>query len=237
MLKYLWYKCPSFPKLCGIPSAHAYEIYLKLCCFFSKSTFFDNVVQECHQRVKEFGSRTGPTECRAWSGSKLFNEKLQQMTPVGTVSHFSYAPLFQGPYFLTKMLESNILYDNLFIDSISVWWHRKNIGITRANHSATSKAILTKMTKTQVQPERLYFLFLFCARHYPWWSLWQKNTIINYFIQVKPLFLVVELINSVTFWRNARFDVILTSVTTIKQGFLRKLFCYESLVDIEVSKH
>ena len=33
-----------------------------------------------------------------------------------TVSHFSYAPLFEGPHFLTKMLESNILYDNLFID-------------------------------------------------------------------------------------------------------------------------
>ena len=44
----------------------------------------------------------------------------------------------------------------------------KNIEITHANHSATSKAILTKMTKMHVQPERLYFLFLFCARHYPW---------------------------------------------------------------------
>ena len=37
-----------------------------------------------------------------------------------TVSHFSYAPLFQGPHFLTKMLESNILYDNLLIDILSV---------------------------------------------------------------------------------------------------------------------
>ena len=37
-----------------------------------------------------------------------------------TVSHFSYAPFFQGPQFLTKMLESNILYDNLFIDILSV---------------------------------------------------------------------------------------------------------------------
>ena len=36
------------------------------------------------------------------------------------VSHFSYAPLFQGPHFLTKMLESNILYDHLFIDILSV---------------------------------------------------------------------------------------------------------------------
>ena len=41
----------------------------------------------------------------------------------------------------------------------------KNIVITYANPSATSKAILTKML---VQPERLYFLVLFCARHYPW---------------------------------------------------------------------
>ena len=30
VLKYYGYKCPSFSKLCGIPSAHAYEIYLKL---------------------------------------------------------------------------------------------------------------------------------------------------------------------------------------------------------------
>ena len=38
-----------------------------------------------------------------------------------TVSHFSCAPLFQGLHFLTKMLESNILCDNLFIDILSVW--------------------------------------------------------------------------------------------------------------------
>ena len=113
----------------------------------------------------------------------------------------------------------------------------KNIVITHANHSATSKAILTKMTKMHVQPELLYFLFLFCASHYPWWSLWQKNTKNNYFIQVKPLFSVVKFSNTVIFCRNARFDVIFMSVTIIKQDFLRKLFCYESLVDIEVSKH
>ena len=33
-----------------------------------------------------------------------------------------------------------------------------------ANHSATSKAILTKM---HVQPERLNIRFAFCARTYP----------------------------------------------------------------------
>ena len=40
----------------------------------------------------------------------------------------------------------------------------KNIGITQANHYGTSNAILTKM---HMQPERLYFLFVFCGMHYP----------------------------------------------------------------------
>ena len=59
----------------------------------------------------------------------------------------------------------------------------------------------------------------------------------NYFIQVKPIFSVVEFSNTVIFLRDARFDVILTSITIIKQVFLCKSFYYESLVDIEVSKH
>ena len=99
------------------------------------------------------------------------------------------------------------------------------------------KGNFDKFWKMHVQAERLKNLFLFCARHNPWWSLWQKNTKNTLFTQVKPLFLVVEFSNTVTFWRNARFNVILTSVTIIKLGFLRKLFCSESLVDIEVSKH
>ena len=53
-------------------------------------------------------------------------------------------------------------------------------------------------------------------------------------IQVKSPFSVVEVSNAVNFLRNARFDVILTSVTIIEQVFLRKLLCYESLVDLDV---
>ena len=78
----------------------------------------------------------------------------------------------------------------------------KNIKITHANHSATSKAIWTKML---VQPERLYFLFAFCARNYPWWSLWQKNTQNNCFIQVKSHFSVVEVGNAVFFFKKCSF--------------------------------
>ena len=40
----------------------------------------------------------------------------------------------------------------------------------------------------------------------------------------KTPFSVVEFSNTVTFWINARFDVILTSVTIIKQVFLRNFF-------------
>ena len=58
-----------------------------------------------------------------------------------------------------------------------------------------------------------------------------------FYLIVKSPFLVVGISNTVTFLRKARFDVILTSLTIIEQVFLRKLFCYESLGDIEVSKH
>ena len=71
----------------------------------------------------------------------------------------------------------------------------KNIfRITHAKHSAASKAILLTLTKMHVQPERLYFLFAFCAV-----IVVTENTKNNYFIQVKPLFSVVELSNTVTF--------------------------------------
>ena len=125
-----------------------------------------------------------------------------------TVSHFSYAPFFQGPQFLTKMLEATILYDNLFM----TFYLFDDIEKKYWNHSSESfcyvKGNFDKNAKMHVQAERLYFLFLFCASHYLWWSLWQKNTKNNYFIQVKPPFSVVEFSSTVTFWRNARFDVI-----------------------------
>ena len=138
---------------------------------------------------------------------------------------------FSGPTFFNKNAGiKHSLWSFLYWHSIC-WWHRTNIKITHANHSATSRAILTKLL---VLPERLYFLFAFCTSHYPCRSLWQKNTKNNCFIQLKSPYLVIEVSN--TFWRKAHFDVILTSLTILKQVFLCKLFCYESLVDIEVSK-
>ena len=99
------------------------------------------------------------------------------------------------------------------------------------------KGNFDKFWKMHVQAERLNFLFLFCARHYPWWSLWQKNTKNNLFVQVKPLFWSLNLVTPLLFEEMLVFNVIITSVTIIKLGFHRELFCNESLFDIEVSKH
>ena len=55
-----------------------------------------------------------------FSVGPLVSVKIFKVSYIITVSNFSYAPLFQGPHFLTKMLESNILYDNLSIDILSV---------------------------------------------------------------------------------------------------------------------
>ena len=43
----------------------------------------------------------------------LKSEYDQEISHSHTVSHFSYAPSFQGPHFWIKMLESNILYAHL----------------------------------------------------------------------------------------------------------------------------
>ena len=89
-----------------------------------------------------------------------FSESLKPKQPGNiTVSHFSYAPLFQGPHFLTKMLESNILYDNLFIDIYLF----DDIEKKYWNHSCESfcyvKDNFDKNAKMHVQAARLYFLF------------------------------------------------------------------------------
>ena len=45
---------------------------------FFKINFFEKFFQECYQSVKQFGSRSGPTFCQAWSGSKLFAKVISR---------------------------------------------------------------------------------------------------------------------------------------------------------------
>ena len=57
--------------------------------------------------------------------NRIVYSNSMQETLLSTVSHLSYSPLFQGPHFFTKKVESNILYDSLLIGILSVWWNRK----------------------------------------------------------------------------------------------------------------
>ena len=108
--------------------------------------------------------------------------------------HFFRAHIFwQKCWNWTFTMMIYLLTFYLFDDILKKYW----------NHSCESffyvKGNFPILTKMHMQPEQHYFLFLFWARHYPWWSLWQKNIKNNYFIQVKPLFLVVEFSNTVIF--------------------------------------
>ena len=93
------------------------------------ASFIGKRVNHCHfclfvstifQSFRDI-SWVGPVLSRAQEHNTRMSSIIQMyMYHSITVSHFSYAPFFQGPHFLTKMLESNILYDNLFIDILSV---------------------------------------------------------------------------------------------------------------------
>ena len=45
---------------------------------FFKINFFKKFFQEHYQWVKRFGSKSGPTFCRSWSGSKLFAKVISR---------------------------------------------------------------------------------------------------------------------------------------------------------------
>ena len=49
-----------------------FAYFLSSADLFQNQHFFKKFFQEYHQSVKQFGSRSGPTFCQAWSGSKLF---------------------------------------------------------------------------------------------------------------------------------------------------------------------
>ena len=52
-------------------------MFFVVCWCFSNSTF-QKFFQEYHASVKQFGSRSGSTLCRAWSGSKLFAKAISR---------------------------------------------------------------------------------------------------------------------------------------------------------------
>ena len=49
-----------------------------ICWLFSKFPFKKKIFPEHYRSVKWFGSRSGPTFCRSWSGSKLFAKVISR---------------------------------------------------------------------------------------------------------------------------------------------------------------
>ena len=79
--------------------------FLSTVVFFLKVTFSKKNLQEYHQSVKQFGSRSGQTFCPAWSGSLLFAMVIsrQQKWPLAEKELIDKV-LFSTPYFFSWKL-------------------------------------------------------------------------------------------------------------------------------------
>ena len=66
----------------SLHAGHVFFLFFFVVCgFFLKNQFFQKSlsgIQEYHQSVKKFGSRSGRTFCWAWSGSKLFAKVINR---------------------------------------------------------------------------------------------------------------------------------------------------------------
>ena len=70
------FNTPYFPLNCCMLGNFSF-----FCCRllnFFKINFFKKFFQEHHQSVNQFGSRSGPTFCRSWSGFKLFAKVISR---------------------------------------------------------------------------------------------------------------------------------------------------------------
>ena len=76
---------------------------------------------------------------------------------------------------------------------------KKDIGITHANHSAMSKAILTKMQNCTCKLNVYIFYYCFALGIIHGDRCDRKNTKNNYFIQVKPPFWSLNLVTMLLF--------------------------------------
>ena len=70
-----------------------------------KSNIFEKLFQKFHQSVKQFGFRSGPIECQAWSGSILSAEDKRITLKIAFKMHFIHVVLFaenvsQDSYFV-----------------------------------------------------------------------------------------------------------------------------------------
>ena len=79
--------------------------------FIFLNNFFKNIYREYYQSVKQFGSGSGPTFCRAWSGSKRFAEVIsrrQKLPLVGKELKGSYSKRKEFACLRSKFCSSRV---------------------------------------------------------------------------------------------------------------------------------
>ena len=73
---FLWWESNRAYARCSSPTE--FSCFYVVCWIVSKSTYSKNSFGNTIGVSKQFGSRLGPTLCRAWSGSKLFAKVIRR---------------------------------------------------------------------------------------------------------------------------------------------------------------
>ena len=142
--------------------------------FFFKIDFFKKFLQKYYQSVKQFGSRSGPTECRSWSGSKLFakvisiGQKLQlarKELNVAALNNLGY---------ITRKGETQTSQLS-YTDLITIW----NLGLNKDSYSLWT--IKYKGAGQSAWVCRLIYTYVV--------HVWQKPFLLSCFI---PLQLIIH---------------------------------------------
>ena len=109
-----------------LPSASNYNWCFS---YFSKLTFFFQKFFQVHyQSVKQFGSRSGSTECWAWSGSKQFSKitsRLQKLPLAGKDLTYKFYKCHwrSSHYAVTHMRNRNSNIDGRSPNVVKVIYH------------------------------------------------------------------------------------------------------------------
>ena len=140
-----------------------------------------------------------------------------------TVSHFSYAPLFQRPHFDKNAGIEHSLWQFTYWHFICLMTSKKILESLMWIIMLRQRQFWQKCT-CNLNVYIFYLCFTLCIIHDDRCDGKTPKTIILITTSKTP-FLVVEFSNTFTFWRNARFDAIITAGTIINQVFLRRSFC------------
>ena len=133
---------------------------------------------------------------------------------------------FSGPIFFDKMLEANILYE-IYLLTFYLFDEIEKISKSLMQIILQRQRQFWQICSCNLNVYIFYLRFALGSIHGDRCDRKHQKQL---FYKSKTPFLVVEVGNTVTFWRYARFDVILTSVTIIKQVCFANCFVMSHLL-------